>query len=76
MSWKDKILEGYIYSIGNDKLVALTGYGGAINFGEILEEKGFTDEMIQTSIEVHIKGKNIPLSALIVDNKGKEGEIS
>ncbi len=52
MSWRDKIKTGYFYKIGSDKLIACTGYQGAIDYGKSLEDFGFTDEMILDSIEV------------------------
>lgn len=69
-NWKDKILEGYFYNIENsENYYLVTGSGGAIMFGTILEEKGATDELIQDSIKVFVQGKYIPLSQLKILKK-------
>lgn len=51
-NWRDKIKTGYMYSIGGDNMIAVTGYGGAIAFGEELEKNGMPNCMIQSSILV------------------------
>lgn len=50
MSWKDKIRSGYCYKIASYNTFILTGAGGAIQYGEILEEMGIPDEEIQSEI--------------------------
>ena len=45
--WKNKIIEGYIYKIGEG---TYTGKKGALTYGEMLIEDGFTDEQVQNSI--------------------------
>lgn len=47
MLWKNKVKNGYIYKIGTD---SYTGQVGALSYGKMLEEDGFTDEQIQRSI--------------------------
>jgi hypothetical protein len=49
-SWRDKIHSGYFYKIGGDPIVAITGKGGAIRYGEALEEQGLPDNFIQECI--------------------------
>lgn len=55
-NWRDKIKEGFMYSIGGDNMLVVTGYGGAIAFGEELEKNGMPDCMIQSSILVSQDG--------------------
>lgn len=51
-NWKDKIQKGYLYKIGSDSFTAFTGAGGAIRYGETLEERGLPDNFIQESISI------------------------
>lgn len=52
IKWRDKIKEGFMYQIGAGDFIAITGYQGAINFCEKLEENGMPDIFIQKSIKV------------------------
>lgn len=45
--WRKKIKSDYVYCIGTG---SYTGQKGALSYGEMLEEDGFTDEQIQRSI--------------------------
>lgn len=47
MLWKDKVKNGYIYKIGTD---SYTGQVGALSYGNMLANDGFTDDQIQRSI--------------------------
>jgi len=47
MTWKEKVKNGYIYKIGTD---SYTGQIGALSYGNMLANDGFTDEQIQNSI--------------------------
>ena len=51
-SWKDKIKEGYLYQMGTSPYMIISGQGGAINYGNRLEELGFSNEQIEEDIQI------------------------
>lgn len=70
--WKNKIIEGYVYKIGEG---TYTGRKGALAYGDMLVEDGFTDEQVQNSISrsetksFSSKTKFIKLQNIIEENE-------
>jgi len=49
---KDKIKKGYLYQIGGDKMIAVTGYEGAVRYVDSCRASGLPDEIIADLISV------------------------